>query len=230
MGGVIAEFDLPAEEFALSETLVAHDGAEFEVERVVAHTDRAMPFVWVRADDTEAAAIEETLQGDSTVESVDLLTDLGEERLYRMEWVAHVETLVHVLVEEDGTVLAASGSGRNDAWHLRVLFPEHGAISRTNEFCEDHGLAIDLRRVYQLDDGRKGRFGLTDDQQSTLVAAFEHGFYEVPRSTSMEELAAELDVSHQALSERFRRAHGSLVENAVVIGDESGAGGESRDG
>jgi predicted DNA binding protein len=226
MGGVIAEFDLPAEEFALSETLAAHDDAEFEVERVVAHTDRAMPFVWVRADDTEAAAIEETLQGDSTVESVDLLTDLGEERLYRMEWIAHVETLVHVLVEEDGTVLAASGSGRNDAWHLRVLFPEHEAISRTNAFCEDHGLTIDLRRVYQLDDGRKGRFGLTDDQQSTLVAAFEHGFYEVPRSTSMEELATELDVSHQALSERFRRAHGSLVENAIIIGDEGGAGGE----
>ncbi len=48
-----------------------------------------------------------------------------------------------------------------------------------------------------------------------MLAALEHGYYDVPREASLTDLAERLDVSHQALSERLRRGHGNLVKHAL---------------
>jgi predicted DNA binding protein len=40
----------------------------------------------------------------------------------------------------------------------------------------------------------------------------------VPRETTLANLAAEIEVSHQALSERLRRGHGTLVERSLRPG------------
>jgi len=215
MGGTIAELELPADEFALWETLRSVENVGFEIERVVAHDpEHVMPYVWASGLDEEE--IETALEDDTSVEGLAVLADLEDERLYRMDWVDRIETLVQILVEEEGTILAAFGAG--DSWALRALFPAREALSRTHEFCEEAGLTMDVKSIYRLDEGRGGRFGLTDNQQSTLLSAFEHGYYEIPRGVTAEELATELGISHQALSEQLRRAHGSLVENAIVIG------------
>lgn len=219
MSGSVAEFEIPAEEFALYETLTTVEGVEFEIERIVAHeSERVMPFVW--ASGAEVEEIEAALENDPSIERLELLAGLGDEQLYRMEWVDHIKTLIRMLVEENATILAASG--RKTTWHLRALFPERDALSRTHEYCKEEGLTIDIKSIYRLDEGRQGRFGLTDKQHDTLVEAFEQGYYEIPRGVTAEELGAALGVSHQALSEQLRRAHGSLVENTIVIGHGTG--------
>ncbi|WP_331233793.1 helix-turn-helix domain-containing protein [Natronorarus salvus] len=218
----IAEFDVASEEFALSETRGEVPDAEFEVERVVAHDrDRLMPFVWISADDLDA--IERALAEDRTIADHEVIADLEDERLYRMEWIEDVLVIVHILTEEEGTVLTASG--RDDRWHFRVLFPDHSALSATHDFARDAGLAFDVTKVYKLDDDREGRFGLSEEQYSALVEATERGYFDVPRSTSLEELASEMGISHQSLSERLRRAQRSLNENTILIG---GAGREQE--
>lgn len=215
--GVIAELRVPAGEFALSGTVAAFEEGEFKIERIVAHDqDRVMPYVWVSAPEFDG--LEEALEADETVEEARLISDLEDERLYEMEWVGHIEALVRILVEEKGTVLAADGGV--DGWLLRTLFPEREALSRTYEYCTSNGLSIDVQSVYELHDGRKGRFGLTDEQQNTLEAAFERGYYEIPREVTRDGLSDELGVSGQSLSERLRRAHRNLVENTVIIGTE----------
>ncbi|MFC7009142.1 helix-turn-helix domain-containing protein [Halalkalicoccus salilacus] len=66
------------------------------------------------------------------------------------------------------------------------------------------------------------QYGLTERQRNTLVAAFEAGYFTVPRETSLSDLAERQDASHQALSERLRRATGNLVESALIThGDGS---------
>ncbi|MFC4988423.1 bacterio-opsin activator domain-containing protein [Saliphagus infecundisoli] len=223
MGGTVVEIGLAAEEFALSQTAARFEDLQYEIERVVAHdTDHVMPYVWI--DGPSVGEIESVLEDDDSVEEFDRLADLEEERLYRMEWVDQIDTLVQILVEEDGAILSAQGNG--DDWTLRILFPTRDALSRTHDYCEDQGLRMDIYTIYNVDDGRKGRFGLTDSQQDTLLSAFERGYYEIPRDTSMTELAEEMDVSHQALSERLRRGHEALVENTVVIGREDGTENE----
>lgn len=52
----------------------------------------------------------------------------------------------------------------------------------------------------------------------------EHGYYDIPREAQLEDIATELDISHQALSERFHRAIRSLIENTLLVeGSHDGA-------
>ncbi|WP_423745548.1 bacterio-opsin activator domain-containing protein (plasmid) [Haladaptatus sp. SPP-AMP-3] len=217
MVGTVVEVEIPADEFALWETLTEHEDIEFEIERVVAHEDdRVMPFVWVSGGGEGTKSI---LEDDTSVENLTLLADLEDEQLYQMEWTDHIQTLVHILVDEEATVLSASGNSAH--WHLRILFPDRDALSDTYEYCRENDLSLDIRNIYQLEEGRKGRFGLTDDQQDTLTLAFQEGYYDIPRKASAENLADDLDVSHQAVSERLRRGHRSLVKNTLIIGRDT---------
>ena len=213
----IAELALPAEEFALRRTLEAEPELEAEVERVVAYEpDGVMPYVWFSGPASSLTGLGDHLEDDPSVENAELLTDLEDERLYRMNWVADVGLIVHVLTEEQATILDASGVGR--WWQLRILFPEREALSRTYEFATGQGLDLSIRKIHELDDQRGGRYGLTDIQYETLVSALQGGYYDIPRELDMESLSDELDISHQALSERLRRAHRALVEEAISIG------------
>jgi predicted DNA binding protein len=216
----ISEVSVAAETFTLGETIEAVPEATFEVERVVAHdADRVMPFIWASAPDREA--LEDAFEADPSVENVERLSDLDGEWLYQMEWVSHVQFVVHALVEEQATVLDAESA--NGRWQLRLLFPDREALSRTYEFCREHDIDMDIDAIYAMENERHARFGLTKEQSEALTAAFDHGYYEVPRDHSVADLADELDISHQALSERFRRAHGNLVENTLIVGDEEAA-------
>lgn len=215
MSATIAEVELAADEFALADTFTQLDDVEFEVERFVAHdSDHVMPFVWATGDDGDA--IRATLEADPTVDNLRLLASLDGEWLYQMDWIDKIETLIRILVEEEGTVLDAFGDG--STWQLRVLFPERDALSRTYDYCMDTGFAIEIRSIYQLNEGRAGRFGLTEDQQETLVTAFEKGYFDVPRALTLTDLADEIGISHQALSERLRRGQRSVLENTVIVG------------
>lgn len=217
MSGTVAKLELPADEFALRSTLETIEGIEFEIERVVAYeSGRIMPLVWVTRADLEA--VDEALEDDPSVEDLELLSDLGDERLYQMEWIEQIDTLIEILVEENGTVIAAYGT--EDGWNLRVIFPDRDSLSRTYDHCTERGLSMEVVSVYELDEGRQGRFGLTDDQQDVLTVAFDRGYYAIPRETTLSELADDLDASHQALSERMRRAHRNVVKNTVIIGEE----------
>ncbi|WP_458187361.1 bacterio-opsin activator domain-containing protein [Haladaptatus sp. NG-WS-4] len=218
MTATVVEVEIPSDEFALSRALSTLGGLAFEIERVVAHgDDHVMPFVWVTCDGGSREDIESALADDPTVEDVELLTEMEDEWLYRMEWVDQIDTLIQILINEEGTILAAMGDGHS--WNFRIVFPERESLSRTYEYCESEGMTLDVLNIYRLEEGRRGRFGLTEDQQDMLTLAFEHGYYDVPREATAGDLADQLEISHQAVSERLRRGHESLVENALILGE-----------
>ena len=208
----ITRATIPADEFALHHTLESVPGAEFDIVRLVAdRQDRVMPFLWARADEPDRlpAALEE----DPSTENVEMLADVGGEYLFRLEWTTHIRVILHVIVEEEGTVL--EGTGKDDQWRFRILFPEHDSVSSTYEFCEEYGVDLDLEQISQLTDSfRRGQFGLTESQFETISQAYEGGYYSVPRRMNLEELAEELDVSHQALIENALRPKTELEPRA----------------
>jgi predicted DNA binding protein len=57
---------------------------------------------------------------------------------------------------------------------------------------------------------------LTDTQREALVLAYERGYFGSPRETSLEEVAAELDITQQSLSSRLRRGHRRLIAATLV--------------
>ncbi|WP_224270695.1 helix-turn-helix domain-containing protein [Haloprofundus salinisoli] len=213
----IAEVELPANEFALCQTLDSVPDAEFEVVRLAAHgADHVMPYV--RVSGTDADPMNEALEDDPSIEDAELLDDLGDELLYRMNWIDNIHVIMHVLLDEGGTIMEMYG--QNNRWHLRILFPTRDTLSATHEFCTDKGLTFSIKNIYDLKQSTgRGEFGLTEDQYTALVTAVERGYFDVPRDVTMGELAAELDVSQQALSERLRRGHKTLVESALRVGD-----------
>lgn len=207
-----AEIVLPADEFVLRETFEAVPAVEFDVERVVAHDrDRVMPILW--AGGAERDEIESAFDDDPSVEDVERLVALDGEWLYRMAWVDDIKAVVQSLVYEKGTITDAHG--RNDRWSLRIVFPDHDALSRTYDYCQEEGLTIDVESVTEMDDEPGGQFGLTEAQYETLITAYEAGYFEVPRAVTVDELSDELGVSAQSVSERLRRGHEKLIGGAL---------------
>ncbi|WP_135366529.1 helix-turn-helix domain-containing protein [Halosimplex halophilum] len=209
----IVEATVPADQFALAEALSRVPTTEIRMVRLVAHgSEYVMPFVWAGCDD--AARVRDALADDPTTESVTLLSEFDGEALFRVDWAAKVRVFVSIVAEEDATILDACG--RDGTWHLQVFFPDHELVSATREFCEDFGIDLELERVNRLSEASEyGHLGLTERQYETLVDAYEAGYYEVPRTVNQEELAEHFDVSHQALSERLRRAHETVITNAL---------------
>ena len=97
-----------------------------------------------------------------------------------------------------------------------MVFPDREALFWANEAAQEAGFQFDIKTIYGTEDARGVQYGLTETQRNTLVAAFEAGYFTVPRKVSLSELAEQQDSSHQALSERLRRAMGNLVESTLI--------------
>lgn len=59
---------------------------------------------------------------------------------------------------------------------------------------------------------------VTEKQRQALALAVESGYYETPQTVSLDELAAEFDISRSALSQRLARAEGTLL--GQIFADE----------
>jgi predicted DNA binding protein len=209
----IIEFRFPPEEFALEETLNTQPEAHIEIERVVADDpDRITPYVWVQTDDFDA--FEAALEDDPTVEEVVIFSDTGKERSYQMTWTGPIDFIVQILTEYSGAITHADGS--TDGWDLRVVFPDRESLSRAYDAAREADFEFDVGTIYGTENARGVQHGLTESQRETLVAAFEAGYFTVPREMSLSDLAEQQETSHQALSERLRRATGNLVESTLI--------------
>lgn len=209
---------VPASQFALSESHTVLPDIEFDIEQIIETGEEAvMPLIWVRGADSEM--VQEALRDDPSVENVELLTDLGDEQLYRMEWVRQVQLVLQMITNSKATIIDAYGGG--DSWYLRVLYPTRDSLSETNDFCEANGLTFNIRTIREMDGEPAGRYGLTGDQYEALTRAVESGYYDVPRDNALKSLAEDFDVSHQALSERLRRGTKALIEDTLLVGPRS---------
>jgi predicted DNA binding protein len=212
---VIARIAVPASALALGEVLESLPDAEFEVERIVeTGEDRVMPLLWVR--DAEQEEIEDVLEEASSVQNASLVAAFDEEFLYQMDWIDRIDLLVQMITNSKASILDAYG--QRGRWHLRVLYPDRQLFSKTHDFCEEHGMDLQIQSIREMEGEPAGRYGLTEEQHQALVYAVKRGYFKIPRDITLEELATETDVSHQALSERLRRGMETLVEDTLMIG------------
>lgn len=207
----IIQLRLPAPDATLGETVASVPGMTMEVEQFVNGSDGwKRSLVWIRAEEFDA--VERALTGDSTVAEHAVVGDVGGRRLYELAWAEPEETTFHVLEEYGGHLRHATMT--DGEWAIELLFPTREQLSRMYESRTDAGLEMTVDSIYELDDRESAR-SLTDSQQRTIETALAAGYYEVPRKTTLTDLSDELGVSHQALSERLRRAHKHLVTTAL---------------
>ena len=206
---------VPATEFALAHTLEACPDLEFEVERIViSGDDAAMPLLWVRGEERDR--VEAAFEEDDSIREVSLVAGFDDDLLYRMEWVGGIRLVLQMITNSEATVLDAYG--KDGKWSLRVMYPERDLFSKTHSFCEKHGIEFEIESIRDLEGEPAGRFGLTKDQYKTLRLAAEQGYFKIPREADQDDLAEELGISHQAVSERIRRGLESLIEDTLLVG------------
>ena len=144
--------------------------------------------------------------------------EIDNERFYRLEWACEAQIIRYAVIDRDAIIQRATAAAGQ--WTVHVLFPDQSDASATYEFAQNHGLTLGLEQLYSVDDTRRIRFGLTENQHETLVEGYERGYYDIPRAADQSDLANALDISHQALSERFRREVKSLIENTLIVDED----------
>lgn len=212
MTAIIVEVSIPSKQVALSDTLTQFEDITFDVQEMIAHGDIVSPFVWVTG--VEIAQLEAAFDADPSVDSYQQLTEKNDGSvLYEMEWAQNID-VIRPLIEDAGAVLHATGE--TDHWFFRLLFPTQEALSEVYEQLQQDRFTLDVIRIYQAEESEGGASLLTENQQETVIEAFERGYYAVPRETSLNEFADSMEISHQALSEQLRRAHRNLIETYVI--------------
>lgn len=213
---VVAEFMIPAEAFAFGAALSTEPPMKIVLERIVPTGGAPLPYIWVSNGDFDE--FERTATASEMVAGLEVLDELADRRLYRVEWDSPEGDLIAGIDQTEGAILQASGAS---TWTFQLRFPNHETLSRFYAYVSDHDIALNVDNVQVLAEEANGRqnFELTMEQREALTLAVRRGFYKVPRGTTLADLAEELGVSNQAASERIRRGSERVLRPALLGGE-----------
>ena len=210
--GVIIEFSVRPEGFRLGEMLRLSPETEVHVEQLVPVGEKVMPFSWVRGDTEE---FEKSAEENGLEYSVELVDEKNNRKLYRLEWDEDEDPLVQAMLDSDGAVLDAEGT--HEEWSFRVRFREREDLSEFHMHCLEHDIPVEVKRMYNpIEVSGSSRAGMTQTQVETMVDAYEKGYFDIPRKTTLINLSEEYGISDQAVSERLRRATAKLIEKSLM--------------
>ncbi|APW98584.1 bacterio-opsin activator [Halobiforma lacisalsi AJ5] len=221
---VIATVAIPASEFPLGSLLDPAPEATVTVETTVPTSDGVVPYLWV--PDEAAAEILAALEASADVDDATPIDEVDDSVLVKIEWDQRVNGVLAAIRESDAIVTSAVGTASR--WTLRLRFPAYEDLSQFYTDCVDGDVSLELVQLHEaVDPGSEFRFGLTRAQRELVIAAYEAGYFEVPRKTTLVELAEQLEISDSAVSQRLRRGLAALI-NATLLVDSHRADGTDR--
>ncbi|ELY57461.1 helix-turn-helix domain-containing protein [Natronolimnohabitans innermongolicus] len=223
----VVELEIPATSLGAARTFDRVPTFEFEIGGMIGDTP---PLVWVSGPDRET--VRNALESDPSVDVLAMLageshrdqpkrtaSDSGHEGpqdrwLFRLEFGAENKLFERIVAENDGAILEATGE--DGTWSVTLLFHDRASLSECYGLFEQYGFEMNVTRLTGIDDVASAQTPLTRTQYETICKAHELGYFDIPRQITLKELAAELDVSHQALSERLRRCQAALVSSQLT--------------
>jgi predicted DNA binding protein len=211
---IIADLHVEHPDLVLTPTIRAVSDLAIEV---VSHSStdpetRLFSFL-VRTADFEE--FEQALDSDTTVGNWDNRADFGEGgRIYQITYGQDIVLISPKISEVGGLTLEAIGS--DGGWNVRCQLPDRDAMASLYTYCNGHDIRLEVNEVYSESKvNLNGPTGLTEPQYETLVTAFESGYFKQPREITLDELAAELDISSTAAGGRLRRGMENLIETTL---------------
>lgn len=218
---VVLEFSVTDDQFRLGEVLSGPPDMRIELERVVPTGDTVMPFLWVEGDDYES--FEENVRDSGDVADLVALDDVDGGVLYRITWHSDLRDIIRGITTTEGTVLEAFNEGD---WQFRVRFYDHDRLSQFHNYCTEHDIDVHVVRTYTLTARTTSvnRFGLSNEQRESLVLALRNGYFDTPSQAGLDELADELGVSQQAVSNRVRRGTKRVLAEALLSAGDTDRG------
>lgn len=218
----VLEMRVSTDGMLLAATLEATPETVVETEQLVPMDDGTAPYVWVDSEDF--AGFERGAASDPTVESLRAVADLGDGRLYRLRWTESEADAFEWIKESGAALLEGAVDGRRGTWRLKLRFESQAAVSAFRCESDERGIGFELLRLYDLTEAKTSQYNVTEKQHDAILTAKEMGYYDIPRSVTLEDVAEELGVSSAAASERLRRGQINLVNNTLEIGTPTGLG------
>lgn len=172
------------------------------------------PHQYLRVTDTaDLNAFETEVDDDDRVRTFVSIDREVSQPLYRIEW--EVPPPCPSLLRPD--LLIERANGTPDEWIFRIRATDGEPLRAVQHDCHERGVRFNVRRLDRSSPTAiSDRYGLTSGQREALVAAFEEGFFEIPRETNLVEIGEKLGVSGQAASERLRRAERKIIRTTVL--------------
>lgn len=210
---LIATFHLELGAVALEQAFDAVPEMTVEAERTAADSVQwTMPCVWVAADDFDAT--DEALAADPSVDAIVETNEFGDEKYYHLAWDDEVNERITSYVDHEGSILQADAT--DDGWELEIRFVTREQFDEFRTALREQGCDFELLNIYEPGSPRQTMGDVTPTQRDALVTAVELGYYKVPREISTRELADELDISHQSVSELLHRGTENLVTSSLT--------------
>lgn len=203
----VIEFTSPAQEFPLGSVFENLPGVTVELERLIPHHTLIIPYFWVRGVETDD--IVGAFGEHPGVTDIKLVDHVDDEYLLRAEWEQEYFGILSALAEAEVSVL--TGIGTQDEWHFEVRGEDRESIAEFREYCQDNDIPITITAVHAMLPIQGEGYELTERQREALVLAYERGYFDSPRRTSLGEIADELGITQQSLSSRLRRGHRRLI-------------------
>jgi len=210
---VITEIRIPSDNFELGQILSLEQASAIELETLVPSGDATVPLFWIY--DPVGNGFLETVERYPTVNSVTEVDVFDDRTLFRLDWDASQDHLFQCILDHEGQILGATGTA--EGWNFEIRFSGREALSRYQTCCEDAHISLEITRIFNPTSPEAGPwYGLSEHQREALTLAVRMGYYDIPRGCTTAELADELGISDQAVTERLRRAIGAFGRHALL--------------
>jgi len=207
-----ASFTVPSDEFPLGTVFKELPDVTVELERIIPSRDVVIPYFWIRGtaiDDIENAFTEHP--GVKRIQSIDSVED---EQLLRVEWALDYDDVLTTLTETKVALIEAVGT--NEQWTFEIRGDTRSSIAEFQSRCQELGIPVTLTKLHALTPLETStEAALTDTQQEALILAYERGYFESPRETTMEEIGDDLGITQQAVASRLRRGIKHILGNTL---------------
>ena len=220
---LFGEFYVPAGSFALEYTLGELPETVIEIERIVATDEVITPYFWVTTDDLET--FESAVDADPSIDDLRRLDTFDRATLYRADWTDNTDAVVYAYTQVGAPILEASS--QDDEWRIEMRFDDHERLEQFTRYCTEADIPFRLTKLHEIAKPHTANAqGLTNRQYEALVTAHEVGYF-TSSTVTLAEVADELDITTQSLSELLHRGYDTLIANTLVVTGPHAAAGDA---
>lgn len=112
---VIVTFSLPASQFVLGKALQEAPALEVELEQMVPAGSATIRYFWVDGEDR--GPFDAVLDREPELTSFEVIDELDDRWLYRVEWDPSIDTFVQMIVAHEAVLQVASGD--RESWEFQ---------------------------------------------------------------------------------------------------------------
>lgn len=209
---VVAEFTIEAEAFPLGSLFKAVPGITLELERIIPTNKTIIPYVWIQG--AEQHTIQHAFGELAELDDFTIVDAIDEAYLVRLTWNQEYKGVLKAIAEAHITLL--SGIGTSEQWTFEIRGDTRDTVAAFQRSCQEYNIPLRLTAIQALSEIPSGtEYDLTEAQREALLLAYERGYFKAPRDAALEEIAAELGITGQALGSRLRRGIQRLIANTL---------------